>query len=61
MQAKRTPGTNIVSYDSQETMHFRYYILDRRDGKEYLRNHASSMFSFEMRVYLMAINRIRKK
>lgn len=40
---------------------YRFYILDRKENKEYLRTTRSSFISSEVKAYLIAIEAIRKK
>lgn len=48
-------------YGSSTTTGFRYYIIDRQENKEYVRNSRSSFYAKEMRAYLLAVDRVRKK
>jgi len=43
------------------TTGYRYYIYDRKEKKEYLRESRSSFFALEMKAYLIAIESVRKK
>jgi len=40
---------------------YRYYILDRKDNKKYMRKARSSNYPQEIRAYLQAIDAVRKK
>ena len=48
-------------YETKKSTGFRYYILDRKEKKEYIRKSKSGFFTLEMKAYLIAIDSIRKK
>jgi hypothetical protein len=51
-------GTGV---DSRNSSGYRYFIIDRKDDKKYLRKSRSSFFALEIRGYLKGIESIRKK
>lgn len=53
--------TDITSKERHIVNYYRYFILDRKENKEYVRRSASSFYALEMKAYLEAIEGIRAK
>lgn len=56
--SRATMGTPNPTYS---TTGFRYFILDRKENKEYIRKGQSSFYAKEIRAYLQAIETVRNK
>lgn len=54
------PGVDSYG-QTKKTTGYRYFILDRKENKKYLRKSRSSAFAKEMKAYLTAIDAVRTK